>query len=162
MSSTAPVPPTSDPVLDLLQDPAHDPVHDLAAELRGAIAVSSRRIRAERGDAGLTDPQYSVLMWLDKRGPLTPGQLAELERVQPPTVTRTVNCLVEDGLVAKGEHPSDGRAVLVSLTAAGIAEVAETRRRRHLWLAGRLADLTDDERALLADAAGVLRRLAES
>jgi DNA-binding MarR family transcriptional regulator len=135
---------------------------ELAGDLRIAVGRASRRIRAERGEAGLTDPQFTVLAWLTKEGPLTPGQLAERERIQPPSMTRTVNGLVELGLVAKAEHPTDGRQVVVSLTAAGIAEVKETRRRRDTWLAGRLSTLTPDERALLADAAELLRRIAAS
>ena len=135
---------------------------DLAGELRIAIGRASRRIRAERGEAGLTDPQFTVLAWLTKDGPLTPGQLAERERIQPPSMTRTVNGLVELGLVAKAEHPTDGRQVVVSLTDAGVAEVDETRRRRDAWLADRLRQMTKDERALLADAAELLRRIAAS
>src|SRR6478735_10443105 len=134
----------------------------LASELRVAVGRASRRIRAERGDAGLPDNQFSVLLWIEKRGPLTPGQLAELERIQPPSMTRTVNCLAEAGLVAKEAHPTDGRAVVVSLTDSGRAEIAETRRRRDTWLAQHLATLTPDERAQLAAAADILRRLADS
>ncbi|MEZ0446848.1 MarR family winged helix-turn-helix transcriptional regulator [Cellulomonas sp. ICMP 17802] len=135
---------------------------ELAGDLRIAVGRASRRIRAERGEAGLTDPQFTVLAWLTKEGPLTPGQLAERERIQPPSMTRTVNGLLELGLVAKTEHPTDGRQVVVSLTDAGVAEVRETRRRRDAWLAGRLATLTSDERTLLADAAELLRRIAAS
>ena len=135
---------------------------DLAGELRIAIGRASRRIRAERGEAGLTDPQFTVLAWLTKEGPLTPGQLAERERIQPPSMTRTVNSLVDLGLVAKAEHPTDGRQVVVSLTDAGVAEVDETRRRRDAWLADRLRQMTKDERDLLADAAELLRRIAAS
>jgi DNA-binding MarR family transcriptional regulator len=134
----------------------------LAGDLRIAVGRASRRIRSERGAAGLTDPQFTVLAWLTKEGPLTPGQLAERERIQPPSMTRTVNGLVELGLVAKTEHPTDGRQVVVSLTEAGVAEVRETRRRRDAWLAGRLATLTPDERTLLVDAAELLRRIAAS
>lgn len=134
----------------------------LAGELRIAVGRASRRIRAERGEAGLTDPQFTVLAWLTKDGPLTPGQLAERERIQPPSMTRTVNGLVELGLVAKSEHPTDGRQVVVTLTEAGVAEVNETRRRRDAWLAERLSKMTKDERTLLADAAELLRRIAAS
>ncbi len=134
----------------------------LAGDLRIAIGRASRRVRAERGAAGLTDPQFTVLAWLAKDGPMTPGQLADAERIQPPSMTRTVNGLVELGLVHKAEHPTDGRQVVVSLTDAGVAEVRETRRRRDAWLAGRLATLTPDERTLLADAAELLRRIAAS
>ena len=135
---------------------------DLAGELRIAIGRASRRIRAERGEAGLTDPQFTVLAWLTKEGPMTPGHLAERERIQPPSMTRTVNSLVDLGLVAKAEHPTDGRQVVVSLTVAGVAEVDETRRRRDAWLADRLRQMTQDERTLLADAAELLRRIAAS
>jgi len=136
--------------------------HALASELRPAVIMAARRIRAERGSADLSDPQYSVLVHLEKHGPLTPGQLADLERIQPPSMTRTVNCLVEAGLVAKDAHPTDGRVVLVSLTPAGRTEVAETRRRRSQWLEARLEDMADDERARLADAVELLRRIAEA
>ncbi|WP_315095705.1 MarR family transcriptional regulator [uncultured Cellulomonas sp.] len=134
----------------------------LAGELRIAVGRASRRIRAERGEAGLTDPQFNVLAWLTKDGALTPGQLAERERIQPPSMTRTVNGLAELGLVAKTEHPTDGRQVVVTLTDAGVAEVNETRRRRDAWLAERLSNMTKDERTLLADAAELLRRIASS
>jgi len=134
----------------------------LAGELRIAVGQASRRIRAERGAKGLTDPQFTVLAWLNKQGPMTPGQLADAERIQPPSMTRTVNSLVELGLVQKDEHPTDGRQVVVSLTVGGRAEVVETRRRRDAWLTERLKGMTKEERQLLADAAELLRRIAAS
>ena len=134
----------------------------LAGDLRTAVMQAARRIRSERGEVGLSDPQYTVLVWLTKRGPLTPGQLAELERIQPPSMTRTVNGLVDLGLVAKDEHPTDGRQVVVSLTEAGVAEIRETRRRRDAWLTEHLSTMTPDERATLATAAELLRRIAAS
>lgn len=134
---------------------------ELAGELRIALSRAFRRIRAERGQADLPDPQFVVLAWLHKKGPLTPGALAELERVQPPSMTRAVNALAGAGFVAKSDHPTDGRQVIVSLTEKGAAEVRETRRRRDTWLSGRLATLTPDERATLAEAAVLLRRIAE-
>ncbi|BDO41070.1 MAG: MarR family transcriptional regulator [Cellulomonas sp. 73-145] len=133
----------------------------LAADLRVALSRANRRVRAERGSAGLSDPQFSVLALLTRNGPMTPGQLADADRVQPPTMTRTVNCLVDLGLVSKGENPADGRQVVVSLTEQGVAEVRETRRRRNAWLAQRLAGLTAEERAVLSRAAELLRGIAE-
>ncbi|WP_028050753.1 MarR family winged helix-turn-helix transcriptional regulator [Cellulomonas sp. URHD0024] len=135
---------------------------DPTGDLRIAIGQAARRIRAERGGAGLADPQYTVLLWLNKSGPLTPGQLADLERVQPPSMTRTVNCLAELGLVAKAPHPTDGRQVVVSLTETGTAEVEETRRRRNTWLSGQLDAMTPEERRVLAEAAELLRRIAQA
>ncbi|MCG2801673.1 MAG: MarR family transcriptional regulator [Cellulomonas sp.] len=124
--------------------------------------MASRRVQAERGDAGLPDPQFNVLVMLHAQGEMTPGQLAEAERIQPPSMTRTVNCLVELGLATKRENPSDGRQVLVDLTEAGRAEVHETRRRRNAWLTARLSELTADERHRLAEAAELLRKIAAS
>ena len=133
----------------------------LAADLRVALGRANRRVRAERGSAGLSDPQFSVLALLTRNGPMTPGQLADADLVQPPSMTRTVNCLVDLGLVSKGENPADGRQVVVSLTERGQAEVRETRRRRNAWLAQRLAELTPDDRLVLSRAATLLRGIAE-
>lgn len=133
---------------------------ELAGELRVALAKSTRRIRSRRGAADLPDPQFNVLAILLREGPLSPGALADAEHVQPPSMTRTVNALVELGFVRKSEHPTDGRQVVVSLTEQGEAEVRETRRRRDAWLADQLAVLTADERATLARAAELLRRIA--
>ncbi len=134
----------------------------LAGELRVALVRSVRRLRMERSSEEITDGQYSVLAALSKLGPLTPGDLAERDHVQPPSMTRTVARLVDMGLVARGDHPTDRRQVLVSITEAGEREVRETRRRRDAWLAQRLAALTPAERATLAEATEILRKIASS
>jgi len=134
----------------------------LAAELRVALVKAVRRLRAEKSDADLTDGQYSVLAVLDRLGPRTPGEIAAHERVQPPSVTRTVAALADLGLVTRTEHPADRRQVLVALTESGTATVHETRRRRDAWLARRLAALTPADRDVLARAAEILRRIADS
>jgi DNA-binding MarR family transcriptional regulator len=77
-------------------------------------------------------------------------------------MTRTVAALAELGLVTRTEHPADRRQVLVALTESGAATVRETRRRRDAWLARRLAALTPTERDVLARAAEILRRIADS
>ncbi len=134
----------------------------LAADLRQAVGRTHRRLRAQVGDAHLPYAQYSVLVVLTREGPTTPGRLAEIEGVQPPTMTRTVNCLAELGLVSKGPDPTDGRLVVVALTPVGEAEVRETRRRRDTWLTARLARLAPDDRAVLARAAVLLKEIAAS
>jgi len=132
-----------------------------AAQLRVALARAVRRIRAERVVEDLADGQFSVLAYLDRNGPATPGELAGFERVQPPSITRTLAGLAGRGLVTRSAHPDDGRQVIVSLTAEGTRTVRETRLRRDTWLAARLAELDPDERDLLARAADVLRRIAD-
>ena len=134
----------------------------LAADLRVAVLRTARRLRLEKSDADLTDSQFSVLALLDREGPQTPRDLAGHERVQPPSMTRTLAALADAGLVVRSEHPDDGRQVVVTLTDAGAAVVRETRRRRDAWLARRLAELTPDERATLAAAGDILRRIATS
>ncbi|RYV49914.1 MarR family winged helix-turn-helix transcriptional regulator [Pengzhenrongella frigida] len=132
----------------------------LAGELRISLLRTARRVRMERSSSEITDAQYSVLHALANLGPLTPGVLADREHVQPPSMTRTVAALVEAGLAARSEHPTDRRQVLVTITTAGEQEVRETKRRRDAWLAKRLADLTLAERATLAEATEILRRIA--
>ena len=134
----------------------------LAADLRQAVGRTHRRLRAQVGEAHLSYTLYSVLVLLTREGPMTPGRLAELEGVQPPTMTRTVSSLAALGLVSKGPDPTDGRLVVVALTPAGEAEVRETRRRRDAWLTSRLARLAPDDRAVLARAAVLLKEIAAS
>ena len=134
----------------------------LAADLRQAVGRTHRRLRAQVGEAHLSYTLYSVLVLLTREGPMTPGRLAELEGVQPPTMTRTVSSLAALGLVSKGPDPTDGRLVVVALTPAGEAEVRETRRRRDAWLTSRLARLTPEDRAVLARAAVLLKEIAAS
>jgi DNA-binding MarR family transcriptional regulator len=116
-------------------------------------------LRLERSNDCITDGQYAVLAELANRGPMTPTALAEHERVAGPPMTRTINALVDGGLAQRDSHPTDRRQVLVSITEAGMAEVAETRRRRNVWLSGWLCELTPDEREVLAQAAVLLERM---
>jgi DNA-binding MarR family transcriptional regulator len=76
-------------------------------------------------------------------------------------MSRTINALVEMGLVQREPHPTDRRQVLVSITEAGEAEVRETRRRRTEWLAQRLATLTPEDRETLARAARIFRTVVQ-
>jgi len=131
----------------------------LAAELRVALMLSVRRIRAERTEDALPDSQYSVLAVLERMEPTTPGALAEAEHVQPPSMTRTIAALVEAGVVDRRPHPEDRRQVLVETTRAGRELLLATRRRRDQWLTKRLAQLSPHERSVLAEAASILRRV---
>ncbi len=138
----------------------------LASSLRVSVSRLSRRLRAEStpgpGSPAVSIGGISVLGHLFREGERTLGQLAAAERVQPPSMTRTVNCLEQDGLVERTPHPTDGRQVVVRLSDAGRALVLAERRRRDLWLAKRLAELTPDERTLLRQAAPILDRLSKA
>jgi len=128
-----------------------------------ALAVSTgrlaRRLRQER-DTDLTATQLSALGTLHRRGAMTIGALAAYEKVQPPSMTRTVNCLVEAGTVRREPHPTDGRQVVLHLSEQGAALLAAERRRRDAWLAQRLRALTPEQRDLLRRAAPVLEEMA--
>ena len=132
-----------------------------ASTLAVSVMRLARRLRQER-DTDLTATQLSALGSIRRHGPLTIGALAAHERVQPPSMTRTVGCLVDRGLVTRSDHPLDGRQVVVCITDAGRDVVARTRRRRDAWLARRLAALPPGERATLAAASEILRRIADS
>src|SRR5690348_10887655 len=142
----SPAPPATENVAAQEAPAARRPIAASAVELRHAIMRASRRIRQERSVDDVTPGQYSVLAWLDVQGPMTPRELAAHEKVQPPSMTRTVALLEDRGLVSRADHPTDGRQVLVGLTSEGLVVVKETRKRRDAWLAKRLAELTPDER----------------
>jgi DNA-binding MarR family transcriptional regulator len=133
----------------------------LASELRLSVMRLSRRLRSERQpDNPLSVAALSALGVLFREGECTVGTLAAHERVQPPSMTRTVNCLVDEGYAVRRPHETDGRQVLVDLTDKGRAILLADRRRRDAWLAQRLRELTPDERALLREVAPLLQRLA--
>lgn len=138
------------------------PEVDLAGELRLGSMRLARRLRVERGSDDLTLSQLAALGSLELHGECTVGELAHIERVKPPSMTRIVNSLVEAGLLTRRPHDVDGRQVVLELTGAARALLIENRRRRTAWLALRLAELTPDERELLRHAAPLLNRLASS
>jgi DNA-binding MarR family transcriptional regulator len=138
------------------------PERDLAGQLRLGSMRLARRLRLERGSDDLTLSQLAVLGSLERQGDATIGELAGLERVKPPSMTRIVNSLEEAGLVVRRTHASDGRVVIVGLTDEAREVLADDRRRRTAWLAQRLAELTADERELLRKAAPLLDQLASS
>lgn len=135
----------------------------LAAELRLSVMRLRRRLANERHpDNELSMNAMAVLGALHRNGELTVGELAEHERVRPPSMTRTVTCLVDGDYATRRPHDTDGRQVLVALTDKGRATLLADRRRRDEWLAQRLRDLTPHERAVLREAAPILEKLSTS
>ncbi len=132
----------------------------LAEQVRTAITRLNRRLRQVRPVGELTLNQISVLASLELAGALTPRELAEAERVQPPTMTKVLAKLEERGLVQRTPHPTDGRQVLLSPTGAGRAELREVRRAKDEWLTRRLAELSAPDREVLRQAAEILDRIA--
>ena len=135
---------------------------ELASTMRVSVMRLARRLRSERTDHDLGLTQLAALASLDRHGPLTPRELADHEKVQPPSMTRTLAALEERGLITRTPHESDGRQHLVSLTDTARAMLREDRRRRDAWLSQRLAELTPEEREILRAAAPLLERLTRS
>src|SRR3954453_21553257 len=135
----------------------------LASALRACVARLSRRLRSERAPNNeLSAGALSVRGALSRNGECTVGELAALERVQPPSMTRTVNCLVDGGYVVRRKSETDGRQVVVALSEQGKQTLANDRRRRDAWLAQRLRELTPQERSVLREAAPLIERLAQA
>lgn len=135
---------------------------DLAGEVRAAVMWLRRRLATERHpDNTVSIPAMAVLAALWRNGEMTLGELATWERVQPPSMTRTVNCLEADGHVVRRPHPTDGRVAVVQLTDSGREVLLADRARRDAWLASRLENLTPDDREALRRAAPILQRLAQ-
>src|ERR1700753_2958329 len=123
----------------------------LATALRISVSRLARRLRVERTAQGtpqseLSDTQFAALSALERHSGMTPGELAEHEKVQPPSMTRVIAALEERGLVMRVPHSTDRRQVVLTVTAAGRDLVELVRRRREAWLAPRLPELTADAR----------------
>jgi DNA-binding MarR family transcriptional regulator len=134
-----------------------------ASRLRMAIVRTSRRLRQEAaGAAGqLTPTSAAALATVERHGPLTPSELAEIERVKRPTATRTLRVLGEAGLVERAPDPEDGRSALVSITAAGRERLRRLRGRKNAYLARRMRELPQEDVEALGRAAEILEAILE-
>jgi DNA-binding MarR family transcriptional regulator len=137
------------------------PHASLSTDLRVAVNRLSRTLRNQKADESITDAQFSALARLQREGGMTLVELSRAEGITPPSMTKTVNSLLDRGLIAKAGHGVDRRKVVLTVTDDGDALVLETRRRRDGWLSPRLARLTPAERKTLADATEILRSLAQ-
>ncbi|HKD89261.1 MAG TPA: MarR family transcriptional regulator, partial [Streptosporangiaceae bacterium] len=98
----------------------------------------------------------------ERHSAMTPGELADHEKVQPPSMTRVITVLEERGLVMRAPHASDRRQVVLTVTDYGREVVQQSRKLREAWLAKRMRELTPQERAALRAAAPVLEKLSQS
>jgi len=134
---------------------------ELASRLRIALLRTARRLKRE------TDGEHSVstisaLASLKARGPLTLGELADVEGVSRPSATVLAASLLELGLIARDGDPKDARLVRVTVTAAGEAALTASRTRRNAYLTEWLSRLGEADRQVLDEAATILQRLAEA
>lgn len=134
---------------------------ELGARMRLALMRLSRRVRQEALGGDVTQSMLSALAVVDRRGPLTLGELAAAERVQPPSMTKIVARLEEAGLVVREVDSRDRRVARVRVTDAGHRFAERSRSRGSAYLARRLRTLSDDDRAVVEAALPVLERLLE-
>ncbi|MCW2902481.1 MAG: transcriptional regulator, MarR family [Streptosporangiaceae bacterium] len=133
----------------------------LAEGLRISIARLSRRLRAQT-TSGLSVGQHAALAALDRHHSMSPRELADHEKMQPPSMTRVIAALEEQELLVRTPHPTDGRQVLLDVTDKGRELLREQRRRKQAWLSQRLEELTAEERAILRQAAPILEKLSRA
>src|SRR4051794_18672837 len=145
-----------------MTDGERDTDEQLQQELRLLLQKVARRIRANRGDEHVTDSQLSALRRLEDEDGRTPGELAILEKVSPPSMNRTLNALESAGYLTRTPDTADARRVLLSLTPRGRELMAETRRLRIEWFGSQLAALEPEERRRLLAVTDILRKLADS
>ncbi|HTZ45513.1 MAG TPA: MarR family transcriptional regulator [Jatrophihabitans sp.] len=132
---------------------------ELASVLRLALMRAARRIRSQRVNTTVTLSQLSALSTVGKCGPMSAGELAGIERVQPPSMTKILASLEAEGWVRRTPHPDDRRQSIISITGSGQRLIEEERRARDEWLATRLREFSPDELRILSEAVAVLDRL---
>jgi DNA-binding MarR family transcriptional regulator len=99
---------------------------------------------------------------IGRHGTMTPRELADREKVQPPTMTRVIGSLESKGLLERNPHPTDRRQVMLAATDRGLALLKEERRRKEAWLTKHLKKLTPEERATLRAAVPILEKLSQA
>jgi DNA-binding MarR family transcriptional regulator len=130
----------------------------LPSQLRLAVMRLARRLRQEKvGD--LTASQLSAMASIERRGPISLGELAEIERIAPPSMTRIATRLEEMALVVRTVDTADRRIARLTLSDQGRSLHNQTRNRRDAYLARRLQAFTPEEREILLLAAPLLERL---
>ena len=135
-------------------------IAEAAGRLRLAIVRTARRMRQEAGGE-LSPTLIAALASIDRLGPLTPSELADVERVKRPTATRIAAALERDGLIVRATDPSDGRASLLSVSPAGRTLMKRLRKRKNAYLSKRLRSMGEEEIEVLEQAAGVLEQMLE-
>jgi DNA-binding MarR family transcriptional regulator len=135
---------------------ASDP--ELADRL-GMAAVRLARLLRQQDEADLTPTMRAALGTIEREGPVTLGELAAIERVAPPTVTKVVGKLEDAGLVVREHDDVDRRVCRVLLSDRGQGWLAADRKRRRDWLTDQLRELDDGDVQRLAAAVEVIEGL---
>ncbi len=132
----------------------------LVSGLRLSVMRLARRLR-QQASGDITPSMISALHSVEALGPLPLGELAQVEKIQPPTMTLIVNRLSDQGLIRKDVDASDRRFTRISISAEGRKFLGSHRSRKDAYLARALAELSDHELARLEKAIPILEKLLE-
>ena len=131
---------------------------ETAGRLRLAVMRLARRLRQE-SPPGITPTQLSALSVLSGVGPVTIGELAGLENVQQPTMSRIVDALAAGEWVERVADASDRRVTRVVATPKAERELARIRAERNAYLAARMVLLSEEEKGAIEVALTALEKL---
>jgi DNA-binding MarR family transcriptional regulator len=130
--------------------------------VRGVLLLG-RRLRAARPEGSDSLSTIGMLATLHRLGPMPARRLAFEERLQPQSVTRIVAAMERDGLISRRRSEIDRREIELALTERGRTVLREDIKARRAWLEQAMdACLTEDERRTLAEAAGIMLKLAHA
>ena len=137
-------------------------VRRLAGEVRTEVGRLAYHLRTPATRSGITPTRLAALSALTRYPDgVRQGDLAELMNMSAPSMTRLVEILEEAGWVERRRDPADQRCLLLVLSPVGLKTLDTLRDESASVLSEELTDLTDDERATLAAAVPVLRKLAD-
>ena len=133
------------------------------SELIQAIGLLVRRVRAAASTSAneLSMTESLVLGRLEKEGPATTADLARAEGMRPQSMGAVVAALEELSLIERSAHPTDGRQMILSITAKGSAVRASARSAKHTWLMQEIAQLDKQEQETLFAAGEIIQRMVQ-
>lgn len=135
---------------------------ELASEVRLAVMRLARRLRNQRADTGLSIAFIAALGTIERNGSISPRDLADLEKISPPSMTKILATLESEGYIERSPHPTDGRQVLITTSELGRQMLSDDRKRRDAWLSQHMAALSPEERDVLRQAAVIIDRINAS
>ena len=136
----------------------NEQLEETAARLRRSVTRLNRRLR-QNSLADVSPAQASMLATIEKLVKPTLGDLAKAEQIQPPSVTRLVQSLVDASLCTRTVDENDRRAQRVELTAQGRKELQFIRRKKTVWLSSRLEELSTADQKRAAELATLLEKI---
>jgi DNA-binding MarR family transcriptional regulator len=141
---------------------SREPFDIALTDFTQSIGLLIRRVRAAAPSHELSWTESAVLKHLAKEGTATTADLARTQGMRPQSMRTIVATLEEAGMIVRKPHATDGRQVILELTAKGAAEQKSVGDAKRTWLAQTIARLDEQDRETLFAAGKIIRRLMES